>query len=316
MDRSQQERKIKITALAGGVGGAKLVDGFAQVLTSDALTVIVNVGDDFEHLGMKICPDLDTVCYTLAGRANMATGWGQANETWNALESLAELGGPTWFRLGDRDIGTHLERSRRIHRGDTLSEITRDFCRAWGIEHDILPVTDAEVPTKVFTAEGELAFQDYFVRYQCLPEVSGFVFVNVESARPAPGVLEALSQADWIVICPSNPWVSIDPILAVPGLEEVLVGKKVLAVSPIIGGSTIKGPAAKMYVELGITPSAKAVADHYRKILNGFVLDIRDASYETEICASGITVLVTDTVMNNRGDRGRLAEEILDFFRL
>ena len=304
---------LKITALAGGVGGAKLVDGLAQVLSPTALSIIVNVGDDFEHLGLKVCPDLDTVCYTLADRANQATGWGLANETWNTLESMTELGGPTWFRLGDRDLGTHLERTRRLRAGGRLSEITQDFCQAWGVEHKVYPVTDADVPTRVYSNEGELAFQDYFVRRQCSPQVRGFSFVGAESARPAPGVLNALQSADWVIICPSNPWVSIDPILAIGGVRDAVMTNKVLAVSPIIGGRTIKGPAAKMYLELGIVPSAKAVAAHYGKLLDAYVMDERFTDIVKEIRASGVSVLVTDTLMMTRADRKRLALKVIEF---
>ena len=196
---------MKITALAGGVGGAKLAHGLAQILPPKELTIIVNTGDDFEHLGLSISPDLDTVCYTLAGLANPKTGWGQIDETWHAAENIAKLGGQTWFQLGDRDLGTHLERSRRLRNGDTLSEITRDFCEAWGIKHKILPMTDDLMPTIVETVDmGELAFQEYFVHQRCEPKVSGFHFEGAESARPTEAVMEAINDADAIVICPSK----------------------------------------------------------------------------------------------------------------
>ncbi|HNO85721.1 MAG TPA: 2-phospho-L-lactate transferase, partial [Anaerolineales bacterium] len=247
---------MKITALAGGVGGAKLAHGLAQILPSQDLTIIVNTGDDFEHLGLSICPDLDTVCYTLAGLANPETGWGRVNETWNTIANIEKLGGPNWFRLGDQDIATHLERTRRLKGGETLSQITKDFCKAWGIQPTILPMTDAPVRTIVDSDEGELAFQEYFVHRQCGPKVKGFQFDGVEAAEPAFGVREAVESADAIIICPSNPWVSVDPILRVIPLPK----KKIVAVSPIIGGKTVKGPAAKMYAELGIEPSALAVA--------------------------------------------------------
>ena len=297
---------MKITALAGGVGGAKLAHGLAQILPPEDLTIIVNTGDDFEHLGLSICPDLDTVCYTLAGLANPETGWGRVNETWNTITNVEKLGGPNWFRLGDQDIATHLERTRRLKGGEPLSQITRDFCKAWGISHTILPMTDSPVRTIVDSDEGELAFQEYFVHRQCGPKVKGFRFDGVDVAEPAFGVREAVESAEAIVICPSNPWVSVDPILRVIPLPK----KKIVAVSPIIGGKTVKGPAAKMYAELGIEPSALAVAEHYRDLLSGFVLDNVDAHLSDKIRTR---TLVTDTLMNSITDRARLAMDVLNF---
>ncbi len=302
----REAQSMKITALAGGVGGAKLAHGLAQILPSQDLTIIVNTGDDFEHLGLSICPDLDTVCYTLAGLANPETGWGRVNETWNTIANIEKLGGPNWFRLGDQDIATHLERTRRLKGGETLSQITKDFCKAWGIQPTILPMTDAPVRTIVDSDEGELAFQEYFVHRQCGPKVKGFRFDGVEAAEPAFGVREAVESADAIVICPSNPWVSVDPILRVIPLPK----KKIVAVSPIIGGKTVKGPAAKMYAELGIEPSALAVAEHYRDLLSGFVLDNVDAHLSDKIRTR---TLVTDTLMNSLTDRARLAMDVLHF---
>jgi LPPG:FO 2-phospho-L-lactate transferase len=327
---------MKVVALAGGVGGAKLVDGLARNLPHEDLTVIVNTGDDFEHLGLKICPDLDTVCYALAGIANPVTGWGRANETWNALESLAELGGPIWFRLGDRDLGTHLERTRLLHEGKTLTQVTGRFCEAWGVGPAVLPMSDDPVPTLVYTDEGELPFQDYFVRRQCHPRVTGFKFQGAEHALPALGVLEALQGADLIVICPSNPWVSIDPILAILGMKLDPAAKEmpwresgsldsagdkrspIVAVSPIIGGEAVKGPAAKMYAELGVEPSALAVAEHYGSmrddgLLSGFVLDDVDKIQADAVRSLGIEVLATNTLMKTPEDRARLAKEVLLF---
>lgn len=302
---------MKIVAFAGGVGGAKLAQGLAQTLPPKDLTIIVNTGDDFEHLGLYICPDLDTVCYTLGGLANPETGWGRAGETWNTIANVEKLGGPAWFRLGDSDIATHLERTRRLKEGKSLSEITKEFCKAWGIEATVLPMTDSPVRTMVDSDEGELAFQEYFVHRQCQPRVKGFRFDGVEVAEPAQGVREALASADAIIFCPSNPWVSIDPILSV--VKEV--NKPVFAVSPIIGGKTVKGPAAKMYSELGIEPSAYAVAKHYRTILKGFVLDTTDAAMEKEIQDLGFATLVTNTLMNQLTDRARLANDVLNFIR-
>ena len=304
---------MNITALAGGVGGAKLADGLAQALPPESLTVIVNIGDDFHHLGLKVCPDLDTVCYTLAGLANPATGWGRAGETWQMMESLAEIGGPTWFRLGDRDLATHLERTRRLNRGEPLSRITQDFCQAWGVGPRVLPASDEPMPTIVDTDEGKLPFQEYFVRRQCHPRVRGFEFLGVAGSSPAPGVLTAIEESDMIVICPSNPWVSIDPILAVPGIRAALIEKPVMAVSPIIGGKAVKGPAAKMYAELGVDPSARAVAEHYRDLLDGYVFDRVDAGERESIAGLGFPTLIADTLMRTRADRRRLAEEVIDF---
>ncbi|MEW5871156.1 MAG: 2-phospho-L-lactate transferase [Chloroflexota bacterium] len=304
---------MKVVALAGGVGGARLADGLAQVLPAQDLTVIVNTGDDFEHLGLYICPDLDTVCYTLAGIANPATGWGQAGETWGALETLASLGGPTWFRLGDHDLGLHLERTRRRRAGQSLSQITAHFCRALGVGSTILPMSDDLVPTWVYTSEGELPFQEYFVRRQCHPQVSGFRFAGVEQARPAPDVLGALQAAELVVICPSNPWVSVGPILALPGMRPALAGRQVVAVSPIIGGQAVKGPAAKMYAELGIQPSALAVAGQYGDLLAGFVLDDQDAGQAQAIRSLGMRTCVTDILMKTSLDRARLAQEVVQF---
>ena len=304
---------MKVVALAGGVGGSKLADGLSHAILAKDLTVIVNVGDDFEHLGLKICPDLDTVCYTLAGKANPATGWGRRDESWNALESLEELGGPTWFHLGDRDLGTHLERARRMRTGESLSQITADFCRAWGVRLTVLPATDDPVQTWVYTDVGELPFQEYFVRRQCHPKVSGFRFEGVEQAIPAPGVLEAIHHADLVIICPSNPWVSIDPILTIPGIKDELRAQKIVAVSPIIGGQAVKGPAAKMYTELGIEPTAYAVAKHYGSLLDGFVLDNQDEAQADTVKSSGVQTLVTNTIMNSSQGRVRLAKEVVKF---
>ena len=302
---------MKIVALAGGVGGAKLAHGLAQILSPEDLTVIVNTGDDFEHYGLYISPDLDTVCYTLAGLANQETGWGRDNETWNVIENTKRLGGPSWFNLGDQDLGTHLERTRRLKAGDSLSQITRDFCNAWGVKHTVLPMSDQPVRTVVDTDEGELAFQEYFVHRLCEPRVKGFRFDGIDSAEPAPGTREALQTADAVVICPSNPWVSIDPILRViPKIE-----KPVFAVSPIIGGQTVKGPAAKMYRELGIEPSAFAVANHYKNLLKGFMIDKTDIGLVESVKGLNMQTHVTYTLMKSHEDRRNLAVEMTDFIK-
>jgi LPPG:FO 2-phospho-L-lactate transferase len=300
---------LKIVALAGGVGGAKLAHGLAQILPPEDLTVIVNTGDDFEHYGLYICPDLDTVCYTLAGIANPETGWGRVDETWNSMENISKLGGLDWFRLGDKDLGTHLERTRRLKEGQSLSEITRDFCKSWGIEHTVLPMSDQPVRTIVDTDEGELPFQEYFVHRRCEPRVKGFRFEGADKAKPAQGTREAALSADAIVICPSNPWVSIDPILKViPKIE-----KPVIAISPIISGEALKGPAAKMYRELGIEPSALAVANHYRGLATHFVMDTIDAQLIGSVRGLNMQTHVINIVMKSHEDRKRLAENSLNF---
>lgn len=307
---------MKIVALAGGVGGAKLAHGLAQMLKPEELTIIVNTGDDFEHYGLYICPDLDTVCYTLAGIANSETGWGRAAETWNAIENLSNLGGLDWFRLGDKDLGTHLERTRRLKEGYALSQITKDFCKAWGIQNSILPMSDQPVRTYVETEEGELAFQEYFVHRQCEPRVKGFWFDGADKAEPVRGAREAVRSADAIVICPSNPWVSVDPILRVlgsPSETNWVEGKKIFAVSPIVGGQAIKGPAAKMYKELGIEPSAFAVAQHYQGLVTDFVFDQIDEQLNESIKGLSMQTHVTNTLMKSHDDRKRLAEELLHF---
>ena len=310
---------MKVVALAGGVGGAKLADGLARCLPPENLTVVVNTGDDFEHWGLKISPDLDTVCYTLARLANPETGWGRIDETFSALENISRLGGADWFRVGDRDLATHIERTRRLRNGQPLSAITRDFCRAWGIGPTVLPMTDDPVATMVDTVEqGELSFQEYFVHQRCEPHVKGFRFDGVEHAQPAPGVLDAIRKADAVVFCPSNPWVSIDPILATltPG-PSTLRGKGgcVVAVSPIIGGKTVKGPAAKMFAELGIEPSALAVAKHYGKSISGFVLDTVDAALADEIQKPGIQCCIINTIMKTAAERKKLAQDVLHFIK-
>lgn len=310
---------MRVTALAGGVGGAKMVQGLSQVISPQNLTVIVNVGDDFEFYGLKISPDIDTVCYTLAGLVNPETGWGLAEESWNAVEAAGNLGGPTWFRLGDRDLGTQIERTRRHKIGQPLSRITADFCQSWGISVNVLPVTDYLVPTIVNTDQGDLPFQEYFVYRRFEPKVNGFRFLYAETSEPAPGVIDALDLADMIVICPSNPFVSVDPILAIPGVKDAVIsrmknGIPVVAVSPIIGGKSVKGPAAKMFSELGFDPSASAVSEYYSGIINGFVFDQIDSDELVSI-EPGIQTRMTNTLMPDVKERKRLASEVISFGR-
>jgi LPPG:FO 2-phospho-L-lactate transferase len=304
---------LTIVALAGGVGGAKFADGLARVLQPDHLTIIVNTGDDFTHLGLRISPDLDTVCYTLAGLANPETGWGRNHETWQVFENLKKMGMPDWFQLGDADLATHLVRTFRMSNGWMLSQITSDLCQTWGVKIKVLPMSDDFIQTWVATEAGDLEFQEYFVHQHCEPVVCGFRFMGVEQSKPAPGVLQAINLCDAIVICPSNPWVSIDPILSVPGVRAEIEKHSVYAVSPIIGGKTVKGPAAKMFSELGIMPSALAVAQHYGSLLHGIMIDPSDQCSVNDINKLGIQTYVTDIFMHDEQDRGRLAQEMINF---
>ncbi len=304
---------LNVVALAGGVGGAKLVDGLAQVVPAERLTAIVNTGDDFLHLGLRISPDLDTVCYTLAGMANPDTGWGRINETWNVFENLKKMGMPAWFQLGDSDLATHIVRSIQISEGRTLSQITHDFCELWNVPVNVLPMSDERVQTWVHTDQGDIEFQEYFVHQKCEPVVKGFTFEGVEKSNPSPGILEAIDRCDVIIICPSNPWVSIDPILAVPGIREAIRNQLVIAVTPIIGTTTIKGPAAKMFTELGIQPSALAVAQHYGSLIHSIVIDNSDHELSEGIMKLGIYPFLTNVLMRDRQDRGRLAAEIITY---
>jgi LPPG:FO 2-phospho-L-lactate transferase len=317
-NQETNQKGIKVAALAGGVGGAKLANGLAQILPPGNLTIIVNIGDDFEHFGLWISPDLDTVLYSLAGLANPATGWGRAGESWTTINEVEKLGGPGWFRLGDLDLAVHLERTRRMRLGESLTQVTAHFCQAMAVRHRILPASNDQIPTIVHTSDGPLNFQDYFVRQRCEPASTGFEFQGVESARPAPGVLEALQEADLVVICPSNPWVSIDPILAVPGIYEAVCSCPVIAVSPIISGKVVKGPAAKMFLEMGIDPSALEVARHYGArssggLLSAFIMEDLDAGLVPAVESLGMRVLASKTLMNDSSDRKHLAEEVLRF---
>jgi LPPG:FO 2-phospho-L-lactate transferase len=304
---------MKVAALAGGVGGAKLVEGLAALLPSDSLTVIVNTGDDFEHLGLHISPDLDTVLYTLAGVANPETGWGRADETWHFLDRVRQAGGPTWFRLGDRDLVVHLERTHLLAVGIPLSRVTEQVARNLGVRVRVIPMSDDPVRTRVETDEGVLPFQEYFVARGCKPTVRRFHFDGAAASRPAPGVLPAFEHSHAVIMAPSNPFVSLDPILAVPGIRVALRGKTVVGVSPIVGGRAIKGPAAKMFADLGIAPSAEAVARHFEGIWSGIVIDGKDRALAPRISRLGMAVQVTGTVMRDAADRRRLAGEVIRF---
>jgi LPPG:FO 2-phospho-L-lactate transferase len=303
-------------ALAGGVGGAKLTQGLAMVLPPEQLTVVVNTGDDFEHLGLAISPDLDTVLYTLAGLNDTVRGWGLAGETWNFMEAMERLGGETWFRLGDKDLATHVERTRRL-KTESLSAVMDDFRTRLGIGCRIVPMSDDPVRTVVETSQGRLPFQDYFVRLQCAPEVRGFEFVGIETAKPSVAFIAALDAPDLegIIICPSNPFVSVSPILGLPGIKERLTNRKapIVAVSPIIGGEAVKGPAAKMFKELGLGVTQESVAGFYGDLLDGFVIDERDAGSVARI--TGPRIKVTQTLMRDNEAKAALARQVLDFAR-
>jgi LPPG:FO 2-phospho-L-lactate transferase len=303
--------------LSGGAGGAKLAAGLARVVDPARLLIVANTGDDFEHLGLYISPDLDTLMYTLAGISNRHTGWGRAHETWTFMAALEALGGETWFRLGDGDLATHVERTRRLRADATLTAITADFAARLGIAARIVPMSDDAVRTVVDTPAGPLAFQHYFVRDRCQPQVSGFRFEGAVAAQANPVFVEALSDPALraIVICPSNPFISIDPILALPDIRTRLETARapVIAVSPVVGGRAVKGPTTKMMRELAMPETAAAVASHYGELLDGFVLDPVDAPIADQVRASGIDVLVTNTVMKTLADKETLAHAVLDF---
>jgi LPPG:FO 2-phospho-L-lactate transferase len=304
---------MKIAALAGGVGAARLLSGLVTVMPQEDLTVIVNTGDDFRWLGLLVCPDIDTIIYTLAGIANPETGWGVNGDTFHCLERMSAIGLDPWFRIGDRDLATHVHRSHLLARGHTLTEVTETIRRQNGIRAPILPMTDSSVPTLVDTDEGTLEFQDYFVRRRCAPRVRAIRFKDVAASRPAPGVREALTRADAIVICPSNPFISIGPILAVPGMREAILDSKavVAAVSPIIGGKAVKGPTATMLNQLGHDVSAIGVARLYADMLDIFLVDESDSALVPEIRAMGIETRTSHILMDSTGARESLAGILL-----
>jgi LPPG:FO 2-phospho-L-lactate transferase len=308
---------VTVVALSGGVGGAKLALGLSRVLPAEELLVVCNTGDDFEHLGLCISPDIDTVAYTLAGVANRELGWGRADETWSFMETLETLGGETWFRLGDRDLAVHVERTRRLRAGETLSGVTADMCRSLGVGPRVLPMSDDPVRTRVRTDDGWIDFQEYFVRRRCEPAVHELAFHGASTARAQPEFLAALSdpKTTAVVICPSNPFISIEPIFAVPGVRAALAdcAAPVVAVSPIIGGRAIKGPTVKMMAELGLTPSAGEVARRYGDLIDGYVCDFADMNE-----VSGISARVTlgQTLMTTLADREALARLTLGAARV
>ncbi len=304
---------MRIAALAGGVGAAKFLSGLVEVFPAEDLTVVVNTGDDFQWMGLYICPDLDTLTYTLAGLAHPERGWGVRGDTFHTLTRLQELGCDTWFLLGDRDLATHIYRTAALLHGQSLNDVTHRICLANKIRATLLPMTNGPVPTRVHTDEGILPFQEYFVRRKCQPRVAGFTYSGAERASAAPGVLEALREAGIILICPSNPFISIAPILAVPGIRETLIRTtaKVIALTPIIAGKSVKGPAATMLEQLGHEVSAVSVARMYQDFLDVFVLDRRDAGLEPQIAAHGVTIHIADTLMDTHQRKVDLAREVL-----
>lgn len=306
-----------VVALSGGVGGAKLCLGLQRVLPAGALRVIVNTGDDFEHLGLAISPDLDTTLYTLAGLANTELGWGRQDETWSCMRVLATLGGPTWFRLGDGDLALHLERTRRLAAGETLTDIMAEFARRFGVPSRILPMSEDPVRTIVRLADGgELGFQEYFVRERCVPPLAGIRFAGADSARIASAAAASLRDPGLqaILIAPSNPYLSIDPALALPKMRAVLRarGVPVIAVSPLIGGAAVKGPTAKIMQELGRPASTLTVIEHYRGLIDGLVLDERDGALARDL---DLPHRLCDTLMRSLADRERVARCALELAR-
>ncbi|MGE4047649.1 MAG: 2-phospho-L-lactate transferase [Acetobacteraceae bacterium] len=302
-----------IIALSGGVGGAKLALGLSRILPAEDLLVVVNTGDDFEHLGLCISPDIDTVTYTLAGLANREVGWGRHDETWSFMETMEALGGETWFRLGDRDVALHVERTKRLRRGEALSVVTADLALRLGVRQRILPMSDDPVRTRLLTEQGWIDFQDYFVNRRCEPVVKQLEFHGAATARAHPDVLAALAdpKLQGVVICPSNPFISVEPILAIPAVRQALAScpAPVIAVSPIIAGRAVKGPTAKMMLELGLDPTAGSVAQRYSDLLDGYVIDHADMA---EVVSIDARVTLAQTLMTTIEDREALARTVLD----
>jgi LPPG:FO 2-phospho-L-lactate transferase len=299
---------VNVVVFTGGVGGAKLVLGLSQLLPPADITAIVNTGDDFRHLGLYVSPDIDTLLYTLSQRVDPAQGWGRAGDGRQFMAALDELGGESWFTLGDGDLALHVLRSHRLAGGDSLSTVTRDFARAWDIGISILPMSDRPVRTELETDIGRLAFQRYFVEHRCRPTVRRIDFAGAGEAEPAPGVLDALAGADAILIAPSNPYLSIDPILAVPGMGAALraAARPVVAVSPIVGGQAVKGPTAKLMAELGVAVSNQSIAAHYDGLIDALLI------HDGDTCdAAGIAIARTDTMMHDLADRKRVAAAAL-----
>ncbi|MFQ5928760.1 MAG: 2-phospho-L-lactate transferase [Acidobacteriota bacterium] len=303
-----------IVALAGGIGAAKLLLGFSKLLPPNQLTVIGNTGDDIELFGLRICPDLDTITYTLSEKINPETGWGLQDDSFECLRTLQDLGAPSWFRLGDRDLATHLWRTSLLKQGHSLTQVTARICEAFGTHCRLLPMTDSYTPTYLATEQGELHVQEYLVREKCRPVLRGLKYLNIKEAQPTPGVADAIPKAEGVFLCPSNPFISIGPILAIPGIRELLVQTEapVFAVTPIVGQRALKGPAAKMLAELGYPLSPTAVAGLYKDFLNVFVLDEQDRQLRAEIEGLGVKAVTINTVMSSIEDKINLARELLE----
>ena len=303
--------------LSGGIGGAKLALGLEHIFNSTKLMIAGNTGDDFEHFGLNISPDLDTLLYTLSGKSDLERGWGLANETWSFMKAMKEIGGETWFQLGDRDLAIHVERTRRLKEGERLSLITSSFCRKFGVKSHIVPATDDPLKTLVKTPKGILSFQHYFVRDQCRLKILGLKYEGSENALPCPALEEALESSllETVVVCPSNPFLSIDPILAVKGVREKLKSSKarVIAVSPIVGGDAVKGPTANNLRDLGFSVSAYTIAKYYSDFIDGFMLDKGDENEISRIESLGMQVGLADTVMTDLQSKIKLAEDVLRF---
>ena len=306
----------KVCILSGGVGGAKLVLGMSEILDPKEFIVVANTGDDFVHLGLHISPDIDTLVYTLAGMVDEKRGWGLKDESWNFLGAVRDLGGETWFNLGDKDLAMHVERTKELKAGVSLSQVTKKLSAALGVKIDIVPMADSSVATTILTDDGPLAFQHYFVRDKCNPKVKGFKFEGLDKARPADGINRFNAERQRaLLIAPSNPFVSIDPILGIPKLRETFIGscQVKLAVSPIVGGIAIKGPAAKMMSELGIPSTATEVARHYLGLIDGIVIDEVDRHQASQIESLGIKPFVTKTVMSTLDDKIDLATDCIEY---
>ncbi len=311
--RHYRGEEKKIVALCGGVGGAKLALGLERISQPGTTTIVVNVGDDFEHLGLRICPDIDTVLYTLGNLSDLERGWGRAEESWNFIENVKRLGGDDWFRLGDKDLALHVTRTQHLHRGGSLSDFVARAAKLLDIRSNIVPATDEVISTMIDTDQGVLPFQEYFVKLRCVPRIKSIQFEGAASAVAAPGVLSALSDPALhaIIICPSNPYLSVDPILAIPALTAALRNSSapVIAISPIVGGAAIKGPTAKIMTELSFAPSQRSIAAHYQGLIDALVVDVSD---ESEARGLSVQTFVVPTVMTTIEQKIQLARDVID----
>ncbi len=307
----------KILALSGGVGGAKLALGLSELYSADELLIVANTGDDFTHLGLRICPDIDTLMYNLAGEHNQEQGWGVAGETWQFMQQLKRLGGEDWFLLGDKDLATHTYRTQALQQGHNLTQVTQHLMQQMDVGARVVPMTNDAVSTQMMTDTGELSFQHYFVREQCQPKVSSYYFAGIDEATPQTDFMTMLAADDLsvVIICPSNPFVSVEPILSLPNVKDALIANSapVIAVSPIVGGQALKGPAAKMMAELGMPQSVVSVAKCYQGVIDALVIDVADEHLASEVEALGIACLVTETVMKTTADKVALAKDCYQF---